>query len=60
MKFADKVRSFDSFGVPVGLRMAGKSSYMTTGGGLISFAFKVFILSYSTMQLVAVVGYSDP
>ena len=60
MKLKEAIRSQDMFGDPVGLLMAGKSTFPTIGGGLATAVLKVFILSFFCMQLIALVNYSDP
>ena len=54
------MRARDIFGAPVGLKLAGESSYKTLGGGLVSVSLKVLIFAYFCKQMIAVFNYVDP
>ena len=60
MKLKGAIRSLDMFGDPVGLQMAGKSTFPTIGGGLATAVLKLFSLSFFCKQLIALVNYEDP
>ena len=60
MEFKAQLRNCDMFGVPIGLKLAGKSNYSTKGGLLTSLILKLFILSFFAIKLIDVIDYRDP
>ena len=60
MNFNEKLRSCDSFGVPVSLKLKGSTDFATTGGGLASISLKILIATFFCIKLIAVVAHDDP
>ena len=54
------IRSSDSFGTGLRLSVLGKQDYQTVVGGLASLSFKVMILVFLCVKILAVVSYKDP
>ena len=59
-KFGAFIRSHDAFGQSIGLNYRGESHYKTLGGGLLSLAFKLAMLSFLVAQSIMVFNFEDP
>ena len=59
-KFGAFIRSHDAFGQGIGLNYKGESHYKTLGGGLLSLAFKLAMLSFHMAQSIMVLNFEDP
>ena len=57
---ASFARDQDQFGAVIGLKLQGKSTLKTLGGGLCSLSLKIITIAFFCMQLAAVVSYQDP
>ena len=60
MTLTSQLHKCDQFGAKINLNYGGEASYKTVGGGAASLILRVLILTYFTMQLIAVVQHKDP
>ena len=55
-KVGDGVRSKDNFGIPITLNFKGDDTYKTLCGGCTTLTLLVFILAFSTQQILVMVN----
>ena len=57
LRLAERIRSFDVFGVAIGINYKGKATYQTLGGGLVTFILKVTMLGFLIKSTIDVMSY---